>query len=76
MAKVLIKNGLVISPTGVVANDVLIEGEKIAAVGAPGWFESSEQGCDKVIDAKGKSFDNESRAFPMPMNSIYVSNFS
>ena len=54
MAKVLIKNGLVISPTGVVANDVLIDGEKIAAVGAPGWFESSEQGCDKVIDAKGK----------------------
>ena len=54
MAKVLIKNGLVISPTGVIANDVLIDGEKIAAVGAPGWFESSEQGCDKVIDAKGK----------------------
>ena len=41
MAKVLIKNGLVISPTGVIANDVLIDGEKIAAVGAPGWFESS-----------------------------------
>ena len=54
MAKVLIKNGLVVSPTGVIANDVLIDGEKIAAVGAPGWFESSEQGCDKVIDAKGK----------------------
>ena len=54
MPKVLIKNGLVISPTGVIANDVLIDGEKIAAVGAPGWFASSEQGCDRVIDAAGK----------------------
>jgi len=55
MPKVLIKNGLVISPTGVIANDVLIDGEKIAAVGAPGWFASSEQGCDRVIDAAGNT---------------------
>ncbi|MEN9802718.1 MAG: hypothetical protein RLZ37_1843, partial [Actinomycetota bacterium] len=54
MAKILIKNGKVISPTGVVANDVLIEGETIAAVGAPGWFDSAEQSCDRVIDAQGK----------------------
>ena len=54
MAKVLIKNGKVISPTGVHENDVLIEGEKITAVGAPGYFAGAEQGCDKVIDAAGK----------------------
>ena len=36
MAKILIKNGKVISPTGVVANDVLIDGETISAVGTPG----------------------------------------
>ena len=54
MAKVLIKNGKVISPTGVHENDVLIEGEKISAVGAPGYFAGAEQGCDKVIDATGK----------------------
>ena len=44
MAKILIKNGKVISPTGVVANDVLIEGETISAVGSPGWFASAEIG--------------------------------
>ena len=54
MAKILIKNGKVISPTGVHDNDVLIEGEKVSAVGAPGYFAGAEQGCDKVIDAKGK----------------------
>ena len=54
MAKTLIKNGKVISPTGVIENDVLIDGETITAVGAPGWFAGSEQGCDRVIDAKGK----------------------
>ena len=54
MARTLIKNGKVISPTGVVANDVLIEGETIAALGAPGWFAAAEPNCDKVIDAAGK----------------------
>jgi dihydropyrimidinase len=54
MARILIKNGSVISPTGVVANDVLIEGETIAALGAPGWFAAAEPNCDKVIDAAGK----------------------
>ena len=54
MARMLIKNGQVISPTGVVATDVLIEDETIVAVGAPGFFESSEPGCDRVIDANHK----------------------
>ena len=54
MARILIKNGKVISPTGVVANDVLVDGETIAALGAPGWFATTEPNCDKVIDAAGK----------------------
>ena len=54
MARMLIKNGQVVSPTGVVATDVLIEDETIVAVGAPGFFESSEPGCDRVIDANHK----------------------
>ena len=36
MARMLIKNGQVVSPTGVVASDVLIKDETIVAVGAPG----------------------------------------
>ena len=32
----LIKNGLVVSPQGAIAADVLIDGEKIAAVLTPG----------------------------------------
>ena len=38
MSKTLITNGTVISPTGVESADVLIDGETIAAVGAPGFF--------------------------------------
>jgi dihydropyrimidinase len=54
MARILIKNGIVISTTGATPTDVLIEGETIAALGAPGWFAGSEPGCDRVIDAGGK----------------------
>src|SRR5262245_19657427 len=54
MARMLVKNGRVVSATGVVASDVLIDGESIVAVGAPGFFESTEQGCERVIDAAGK----------------------
>ncbi|MGA1764310.1 MAG: amidohydrolase family protein, partial [Ilumatobacteraceae bacterium] len=54
MAKILIKNGKVISPTGVHDNDVLIDGETVTALGAHGFFAGAEQGCDKVIDAAGK----------------------
>jgi dihydropyrimidinase len=54
MARILIKNGTVISTTGATATDVLIEGETIIALGTPGWFAGSEPGCDRVIDAAGK----------------------
>ncbi len=54
MARTLIKNGQVISSTGVSPMDVLVDGETIAAMGAPGWFAGVEPTCDKVIDAAGK----------------------
>src|SRR6187455_10683 len=50
----LIKNGKVISTTGVIAQDVLIDGETIIALGQPGHFAATEQGADRVIDAAGK----------------------
>ena len=55
MATTLIKNGKVISTTGVIAQDVLIDGETIAAARrSPGYFAAAEQGADRVIDAAGK----------------------
>ena len=54
MSKILIKNGKVISTTGVIEQDVLIDGEVIVALGAPGYFAGAEEGADKVIDAAGK----------------------
>src|SRR6478672_9449687 len=54
MARIVIKNGTVVHATGRVLNDVLIDGETIAAVGAPGYFASAEESADKVIDAGGK----------------------
>jgi dihydropyrimidinase len=50
----VIKNGKLIAATGVTDNDVLIDGETIAAVGTPGYFADAEQGADEVIDAAGK----------------------
>ena len=52
MTTTLIKNGNVVSTTGVIAQDVLITDETITAVGGPGYF--TEEGCDRVIDAAGK----------------------
>ncbi len=54
MAKVLIKNGTVVSPTGRHDVDVLIEGETISALLQRGQAESLGIVADKVIDAKGK----------------------
>jgi len=54
MTRVLIKNGQVVSTTGATSQDVLIDGETIAAVGAPGFFADAEQAADTVIDAAGK----------------------
>jgi len=57
MAKTLIKNGTVVNATGTGKADVLIDGETIAAVLAPGssllGFDV-ERNVDRVIDAAGK----------------------
>ena len=52
MATTLIKNGQVVSTSGVIAQDVLITDDTITALGAPGYF--TEEGIDKVIDAASK----------------------
>jgi dihydropyrimidinase len=54
MAKVLIKNGTVVSPTGRHDVDVLIEGETISALLQRGQADSLGIVADKVIDANGK----------------------
>ena len=54
---ILIKNGSVVSSTGVIQADVLIDGETIAAVIAPGDTSlgaNLEASADKVFDARGK----------------------
>ncbi len=47
---ILIRNGTVVNADGSLTADVLVEGEKIAAVAAPGVFTEA----DTVIDAAGK----------------------
>ena len=54
MARTLIKNGTVVSPTGRHEVDVLIEGETILALLERGKSDSLNITADKVIDAKGK----------------------
>ena len=54
MARVLIKNGTVVSPTGRHDVDVLIEGETISALLQRGQAETLGVVADKVIDATGK----------------------
>ena len=54
---ILIKNGSVVSSTGVIQADVLIDGEKIVAVIAPGDTSlgaNLEASADTVFDARGK----------------------
>jgi dihydropyrimidinase len=46
----LIRNGTVVNADGILSADVLVDGEKIAAVAAPGVFAEA----DTVIDAGGK----------------------
>lgn len=48
--RTLIKGGTVLSATGASTADVLVEDEKIAAVAAPGVFETA----DEILDASGK----------------------
>lgn len=54
---ILIKNGQVVSPQGAIAADVLVDGEKIVAVLAPGDNSLGNElasNVDLVIDASGK----------------------
>jgi dihydropyrimidinase len=52
---ILIKNGTVVSATGADAAEVLVDGEQVAAVLAPGCdlAEAAERGAERVIDATG-----------------------
>jgi dihydropyrimidinase len=50
----LIRNGIVVSPTGATAQDVLIDGEKIAAVLQPGSTLLGTLADVDIIDAAGK----------------------
>jgi dihydropyrimidinase len=50
MSRTLIRNGTVVNADGILTADVLVDGEKIAAVAAPGVFTQA----DTVIDADGK----------------------
>jgi len=54
MARTLIVNGTIISPTGLSAGDVLVEGETIAAIFQPGQVAAMGVTADRTIDAKGK----------------------
>jgi dihydropyrimidinase len=54
MARTLITNGSVVSATGVTAMDVLIDGETIAALYAPGQVAAQGVTADRTIDAAGK----------------------
>ena len=54
MARTLITNGTVVSPTGRQLIDVLIDGETVVAMYAPGQVESQGITADTVIDATGK----------------------
>jgi len=54
MARTLIINGTVVSPTGRQAMDVLVDGEVIAALYAPGQVAAQGITAERVIDATGK----------------------
>jgi dihydropyrimidinase len=54
---ILVKNGVVVSPTGAIAADVLIDGERIVALLEPGTTKLGvdlEATADVVIDARDK----------------------
>ena len=54
MARTLIANGTVVSPTGRQLIDVLVDGEIIVALYAPGQVEAQGVTTDTLIDATGK----------------------
>jgi dihydropyrimidinase len=54
MSRVLISNGTIVSATGRSAGDVLVDGETIAAILAPGQADALGITADRTIDASGK----------------------
>ena len=54
MARTLITNGTVVSPTGRQPMDVLVDGETIVALYAPGQVAAQAVTAERVIDATGK----------------------
>jgi dihydropyrimidinase len=53
--RILLTGGTVLSSTGAVTADVLVDGEQVAALSAPGLqWQVSSFGPDQVIDATGK----------------------
>ncbi len=54
MARTLITWGRVVNPTGAVAADVLVDGETIAALYAPGFATAAGVTADAIIDATDK----------------------
>ena len=54
MARTLITNGIVVSPSGSSPMDVLIDGETIAALYAPGQVDAQGVTADRTLDATGK----------------------
>ena len=54
MARTLIINGTIVSPTGRNAGDVLVDGDTIAAIFEPGQVAALGVTADRTIDAKGK----------------------
>jgi dihydropyrimidinase len=54
MTTTLITGGTVLSASGGVLADVLIDDEKVAALGEPGYFASVAPTCERVLDATGK----------------------
>ena len=54
MTTTLFSNGTIVSATGRQAGDVLVDGETIVAILAPGQAEALGVNADRVIDASGK----------------------
>jgi len=54
VARLLISGGTVVSPSGAVPMDVLVDGETIAALYAPATAATSGVTADRTIDATGK----------------------
>ncbi len=54
MSTTLFANGTIVSATGRQAGDVLVDGERIVAILAPGQAESMGVNADRTIDATGK----------------------